>query len=174
MKGNITPFLYVVGGSLFIALFAQLTIPLPYVPITGQSLAVLLTAYALRSRLGSAAVLLYLILGAIGLPVFAECSGGIEHLTGKTGGYLIGFLPAAFVCGKLAENQWDQSYIKSVLAMALGTTLILLFGFTYLAQFIGWSKGWVYGIVKVLPGAVIKILLGASILPLYHYLTSQK
>src|ERR671918_2381813 len=101
----------VIVFSLFIAACAQFTIPLPLVPITGQTFAVLLTGALLGSRLGAAAVIAYLIEGAVGLPFFSPVGApGILRFLGPTAGYLIAFPAAAFVTGAFAENGWDKKY----------------------------------------------------------------
>lgn len=103
----------VVAGSLLVALLAQVSIPLPFtpVPVTGQTLGVLLVGGALGSRLGAASLALYLGEGAIGLPVFAGGVGGLP--VGPTGGYLVGFVLMAYVVGYLAERGWDRSWGRS-------------------------------------------------------------
>lgn len=147
---------------------AQLTIPLPKIPITGQSLAVLLVGYSLRSQLGLLAVLLYLLMGAIGLPVFADGEAGIAKLWGASGGFLYGFAIAAYVIGLLAERNWDKSFPKSIAAMSIGTALILLFGVLHLSGHIGLEQALQYGFYPFIAGAIVKILIGAAIMPLYY------
>ncbi len=159
-------------GTAFIIIFAQITIPLPKIPITGQSFAVLVTAFLLRSTLGTGAALLYLLLGALGLPVFADHSGGISVLKGTSGGYLFGFLPAAFVVGKLSETGWDVNFWWIAAAMAIGTAIILIFGIAQLTYFLGFGKALQYGLYPVLPGAIVKIGLGAAVVLLVRRLVA--
>ncbi len=109
----------IIGGSLFIALSARISIQLPTspVPITGQTLAVLLVGIGFGSRRGFLSVLLYLIEGGAGLPFFAGGTSGIGRLPGPTGGYLLGFLVAVFLVGLLAERGWDKRIPTTALAM---------------------------------------------------------
>ena len=92
--------------AAIIGVLAQVTIPLPLVPITGQTLAIGLAATILGSRNGTFAVILYLLIGSAGVPVFAEFSAGISKLFGPTGGFLVGFIPAAFIIGFYMEKTW--------------------------------------------------------------------
>src|SRR6185437_11253971 len=118
----------VIVFSLFIAASAQFAIQIGPVPITGQSFAVLLTGALLGSRLGAAAVIAYLIEGAVGLPFFAGGGAGLARFFGPTGGYLIAFPAAAFVTGAFAEHGWDRRYTSAVVAMGIGSALIFLGG----------------------------------------------
>src|SRR5215213_4738109 len=114
--------------SLFIAACAQFAIQIGPVPITGQTFAVLLTGALLGSRLGAAAVIAYLIEGAVGLPFFAAGGSGLARFFGQTGGYLIAFPAAAFVTGAFAEFGWDRRYHTAAVAMAIGSVIILASG----------------------------------------------
>src|SRR6267143_6448193 len=117
--------------SLLTALAAQVVIPIGPVPITGQTFAVLLTGALLGSRLGAMAMIAYLIEGASGLPFFYGGHGGIQHLFGPTGGYLIAFPAAAFVTGAFAEHGWDKRFLTAAAAMAIGSLIILLAGWAW-------------------------------------------
>ncbi len=157
----------VLVATAAIAAAAQLSISLPekvsVAPITGQSLAILLVAHLLKWRLAGISVLLYLLLGAIGLPVFSDFSSGTEILFGKTAGYLLGFLLAALVVGKLAEQQ-KKRFPYYLLQMTIGTLLILASGGIGLLRFLDLPDVFTYGIFPFLAGAFIKILLGAMLL----------
>src|ERR1700730_15753530 len=118
----------VVSFSLLNALAAQIAIPIGPVPITGQTFAVLLTGALLGSRLGAAALIVYLVEGASGLPFFAGGSGGIAHLLGPTGGYLVAFPAAAFITGAFAEHGWDKRFVTAAAAMNIGSVVILFCG----------------------------------------------
>jgi len=157
----------IVGASLFIALSAQLTmtIPLSPVPITGQTFAVLLTGALLGSRRGGMAIILYLLEGISGVPVFAGAGFGMTHLVGPTGGYLIGFIPAAFVCGLMAERGWDRRVLTVFLMMVIGTIVIFFFGLFWLAPFTGTGNVLSMGLYPFIPGALIKIALATILLP---------
>src|SRR5882672_2755727 len=121
--------------SLLNALAAQIAIPIGPVPITGQTFAVLLTGALLGSRLGAAALIAYLVEGALGLPFFAGGSGGLAHILGPTGGYLVAFPAAAFITGAFAEHGWDKRFLSAAAAMAIGSILIMLSGWAWLSQF---------------------------------------
>lgn len=164
----------VLAGSWLIALTAQLTIPLWPVPVTGQTFGVLLVAALLGSRLGPASVITYLAQGALGLPFFAGGAAGVGVLVGATGGYLTGFVAAAFVVGLLAERGWDRQSGKCVLMMLLGTAVIYLFGVSWLARFIGLEAALSNGLVPFIPGDVIKAVLAAIMLPLGWKLLRKK
>jgi len=120
----------VVGFAAFTALAAQISFRIPpiEVPFTGSTLAVLLTGGVLGSRRGAASMILYVLAGAIGLPVYAEQSSGFDTLVGATGGYLVGFVVAAYLVGKFAERRWDRKVSKSVVGFVLGSVTIYLFG----------------------------------------------
>lgn len=154
-------------GSLVVALTAQISVPLPWtpVPITGQMLGVLLVGVALGSARGFAALALYLIEGAAGLPFFAGGAAGPAVLLGPTGGYLLGFPVAAAITGALAERGWDRRVWTAALAMALGNLAVYAFGLPWLAQFVGWSHVLVEGFWPFLPGALIKIGVASALLP---------
>jgi biotin transport system substrate-specific component len=136
----------VLAGSLFVALLAQVAIPLPFtpVPITGQTLGVLLVGAALGSRLGFMALLAYLLEGAMGLPVFAGGTGGLAKILGPTGGFLLAFPLAAGLVGLLVERLGlDRSFLGTLLAMLLGNALIYLLG-------LPWLWAWLMGAGKAL------------------------
>ena len=162
----------VIGGSVFIALLSQVQIPLQPVPITGQTLAVFLVALSLGWRLGSAAVGLYLLEGALGLPVLAGFSGGIAKFAGPTGGFLIGFLVAALIVGWLAERGWTKNVLLTAAAMLIGTALIYALGLAWLQQFTG-AKTLELGLYPFIPGDLIKAALAAVLLPSAWKLTKR-
>jgi len=115
-RSKVVSIALVIGFALLTAGAAQLVIPLPYtpVPITGQTFVVLLAGVALGSNLGAASMALYVALGAIGLPFYAEGSSGIEVVRGATGGYLVGFVVAAWVMGRLAERRQDRALATAI------------------------------------------------------------
>ena len=157
----------VLGGSVAMALSAQLAIPLPFspVPVTGQTFAVLLIGALLGSRRGGLCVLAYLAEGAAGLPVFAAGTGGLLHLTGPTGGYLAGFVVAALVTGFLAERGWDRRFWTTIAAMLLGNIAIYGYGLPWLAFFVGAGKALPLGLKPFIAGDIYKLLLAAVLLP---------
>ena len=158
----------VVGATLFLALCARISIPLPGtpVPITGQTFGVLLTGMLLGCRRGALALALYLAEGGVGLPVFAGGSFGFVHLIGPTAGYLWSYPFAAALMGLLAERGWDRRPATSALAMAIGSTLILAAGTLYLALFIGdLHKAFLMGAAPFVLGDAIKMLAATFLVP---------
>ncbi len=122
-------------GSAFVAVSAQLTVPLWPVPITGQTLAVLVIGMAYGARLGAATLALYMVEGIAGIPVFAKLSAGPHVMAGPTGGYIVGFIAAAAFVGWLAERGWSRSFTLTALAQLLGSGVIFAFGVPWLALF---------------------------------------
>ncbi len=159
-------FTMIVAGSLLIGLCAQIKIqPFGPVPITGQTFAVLMIGALLGARRGSLAVLAYLAQGLAGLPVFAMVSGPAA-LLGPTGGYLVGFVPAAYVTGLLADKGWDRRIGTTVLAMALGNLVIYAFGLLWLCCLTGVSTTVLTtGLLPFIPGDILKMVLAAILLP---------
>lgn len=161
--------LLILFGSLFIAALAQVRIPLQPVPITGQTLAVLLVGMALGSRRGVLAVLAYLGMGAAGLPFFTGAQSGLVYMAGPTGGYLAGFILAAWLVGWLAERGWDRNLGTTLAAMALGNLAIYAVGVSWLAVLVGGFSGpsgaVALGLTPFLLGDVIKALIAALLLP---------
>lgn len=166
----------IVGGSLFVALLAQVTIPLPFtpVPITGQTYAVLLVGAALGSRRGALSMALYLLQGGIGLPFFAGGAAGWSRLLGPSGGYLLSFVLVAFVVGWLAERGWDRRFSTCLLAMLVGEAIIYGIGLPRLATFVGTEKAAALGLLPFIPGDIIKLLLAAVSLPLAWKLVGRE
>jgi len=124
-----------IAGSAFVAVSAQVTVPLWPVPVTGQTLAVLVIGMAYGARLGAATLALYLAEGVIGIPVFAKLSAGPHVLAGPTGGYIVGFIVAAAFVGWLAERGWSRSFTLTAFAQLLGSGVIFAFGVPWLALF---------------------------------------
>jgi biotin transport system substrate-specific component len=171
-RGRALSIIYDLGlllaGSALIALSAQVAIPLPFspVPVTGQTFAVLLVGAALGRWRGAAAVVTYIAEGAAGLPVFAGASGGPAVLIGPTGGYLLGFIPGAWLCGLLSEHGWDRRAGSTVLSMLLGNVVIFAVALPWLARFVGATNVWAMGFWPFIPGDIVKIGLAALALPL--------
>jgi len=155
----------IIGGSLLIALCAQVAIPLWPVPVTGQTFAVLMIAALLGCRRGCFAVIAYITEGAAGLPVFAMGRGGLAVLRGFTGGYLVGFIAAACIVGLLAEKGWDRRIGTTVLAMVLGNTVIYAFGLLWLSCLPGIDNVLREGLYRFIIGDLMKIALAAILLP---------
>ena len=176
--------LLVAGFSLLTALCARIVIPLPFtpVPITGQTFAVLLTGAALGARRGAAAMGLYVLEGLVGLPVFAGGATGLARLLGPTGGYLLGYIAAAYLTGTLAERGWDRTIRWAAAAMAAGNVVVYLFGLPWLAVyygwpeavargvpwlaiFLGWPKAVTGGLLPFIPGDLLKLAAATLALP---------
>jgi len=191
--------LLVVGGSVFMALSAQISVPLyggelahpvaraiaslygalgvplptTPVPISGQTLAVLLVGALLGSRLGTLSVLAYLGEGLAGLPVFALGTSawspsripGVPVILGPTAGYLVGFVVAAFLVGWLAERGWDRRPLSTALAMVIGNLAIYLVGVAWLLRFVPSGSVLMAGVVPFIPGDLLKIAIAAAVLP---------
>ncbi|GAA6754885.1 biotin biosynthesis protein BioY [Thermus sp. 2.9] len=165
----------ILAGSLFVALTAQVAIPLPFtpVPLTLQTLGILLVGAALGSRLGFLALLAYLLEGAMGLPVFAGGTGGVARILGPTGGFLLAFPLAAGLVGLLVERfGLDRSFFGTLLAMLLGNALLYLVGLPWLGawlvgvgKFTGMGGLLAMGLFPFLPGDLVKAVLAALLLP---------
>jgi len=160
-------FVLIAGGSILIALSAQVRLPLPFspVPVTGQTFAVLLLGALLGRWRGAATVLAYLGEGVAGLPFFAGGGAGPAYVVGPTGGYLAGFLVAAWATGWLAERGWNRGILRVAAAMAIGSAAILGLGALWLANFVGTDRAFAAGVVPFLVGDAAKIALAAALLP---------
>ncbi|MFZ0565069.1 MAG: biotin transporter BioY [Chlamydiales bacterium] len=160
--------LFCIGaGSLFIALLAQISIPLWFtpIPLSLQTLAVSLIAATLGSKRGALAILTYLAEGAVGLPVFAGGVGGIAKLFGTNGGYLFGFVLAAYIIGLLLEKGWKEKYLLTLAALYLGSFATLSLGAFWLSFYTGGVKSALaLGVYPFLIGDTIKSILGAGLI----------
>jgi biotin transport system substrate-specific component len=157
--------LLAVLGSLFIAICAQINIPLPLVPITLQTFAVLAVGAAFGMRLGAATLALYVLEGTLGLPVFAEFRAGPGVLMGPTGGYLIGFVLAAALVGWFAERGYDRRVLTMFGVMMLGAAVLYIPGLLWLAKFTGYDKVLELGLYPFLWGDLLKAVLAAVAFP---------
>ena len=159
--------LLVLSFSGLIALSARLSLTVPWspIPITGQTFAVLLTGALLGSRLGAMSILAYLAEGAMGLPVFAYGLGGPAILTGPTGGFLMGFVPIAFIVGYLCERGWDRRPWTAAPAMLAGSVVLYIFGLSWLAYYVPSNALLAAGLTPFIPGDLTKIALATMALP---------
>ena len=156
----------VVVGSLLLAVSARVQVPFWPVPMTMQTMVVVVIAMTLGSRLGTLVISAYVLEGLLGLPVFAnspERGVGLAYILGPTGGYLVGFIVAGFVCGWLAERGFRSSMAMAAAANVIGTVIILALGFGWLATLIGVEKAFAVGVMPFLLGSVVKVGLGAVI-----------
>jgi biotin transport system substrate-specific component len=150
--------------AAMIGILAQITIPLPLVPITGQTLAIGIAATILGSRLGTLSVMVYLAIGLAGVPVFAQFSSGFSTLFGPTGGYLIGFIPSAFLIGWYLEKT-SYRFVHALFSNVLGMILTLIIGTTWLkfAANLSWTGAFSGGFVPFLIVGIIKAAMAAWI-----------
>lgn len=150
--------------AAIIGVLAQLTIPLPLVPITGQTLAIGLAATILGARYGTLSVILYLIIGSAGVPVFAEFSAGISKIIGPTGGFLVGFVPAAFVIGLYMEKL-GFNFKNALIANIIGMFITLFFGTVWLkiSADLSWTAAFAGGFTPFIIVGVIKAALASWI-----------
>ena len=159
----------VTGAALLTALLAQVSIPVAGspVPITGQTLAVVLTAAALGPVRGLAGQALYLLLGAVGLPFYSDASGGFHVLTGATGGYLLGFLPAAYLIGLAARQGRDRRITRALPLFALGQLVIFAVGGPWLAfvAHLDAAEAISEGFTPFVAGGIVKAVLAGIALP---------
>ena len=180
-----TDVMLVIAGSLVMAALAQISIKLPFtpVPVTGQTLGVLLVGGSLGALLGAAAMILYLAEGAVGLPFFAEGASGVEHLgtSSPSAGYLYAFVIAAALIGWLAQKRWDRGVGSAIGAFLLGEIIVFTIGVLWLANALGipvqassacdmaTGKGCdalQLGLYPFVIGDILKVLLAAGAFPL--------
>ncbi len=156
----------VVLGSALVALSAQVQVPMLPVPMTLQTLAVLAIGAAFGARLAAATLLLYVAEAALGLPVMAGMGGGLAKLMGPTGGYVLGFVLAAFAVGKLAERGFDRNAATMFAAMLVGAALIYVPGALWLSGFVGGlDKAFALGVAPFVLGDVVKAAIAALAFP---------
>ena len=149
-------------GSFLLAISSKVQIPLTPVPVTLQTLVLLVMSMFLGWRGALGATSLYLFQGAIGLPVFAH-GGGFVILFGPTGGYLFGFLIASLVVGYLAEKGWDKSVVLTFTSMTIGTLVIYLFGVIWLSYLKDLNTALVFGLLPFITPDILKICLGTCL-----------
>ena len=168
----------IVAGALLIYLTARIAFPVPGspVPVTGQTFGVLLAGGALGYRRGLSAVALYVAIGLIGLPWFAEGKGGVNVILGASGGYLIGFIIAGAFVGRLAELGWDRRILGAVVAMLIGNVIIYLVGVPWLiaVQRLDLQAGIAQGVLPFLLGDAIKLALAAAAFPVAWWVVGRR
>jgi biotin transport system substrate-specific component len=170
--------LMVATGAVLIYLTSLVSFPIPGtpVPVTLQTFGILVVGGALGLRRGILAASLYLALGVVGLPFFAEGKGGIPVILGATGGYLVGFVAAAALVGRLAELGWDRRFGGSLGMNALGTAVIYAIGVPWLAVTTGVDAGQAIalGLVPFLVGDVIKLVTAAGVFPIAWWVVGRR
>jgi len=155
-------------GVCLLTLSAKIQIPFWPVPMTMQTLVVLVIGMAYGWRLGAATVLAYLVAGAAGLPVFAGTPArgiGVAYMMGPTGGFLIGFLVSAAAVGFLGQRGWDRSVPRTAIAMVLGQAVITLAGVAWLAVLFNLPKAIEVGFKPFLAASLLKVALGIVLMP---------
>lgn len=163
----------VVSGAAVVALLAQVEVPLWPVPITGQTLGVIVVGAALGAWRGAAALLTYLIAGLAGLPVFAGFTGTVAAVAKPSFGYIIGFVVAAFVAGWFAQRAWDRRPALAFVGFAAASVVPFLFGIPYMALILNVVLGLDYsvgalleaGLLPFILGGLIKAALAAAVIP---------
>jgi biotin transport system substrate-specific component len=173
----------VIAFAALTAVLAQLRIPLPGtpVPVTGQTLGVLVAGGVLGMRAGALSQALYLLVGLVGLPVFTDAGSGWEVVSGATGGYLVGFVAAAALVGWLVERGEDRHVVTSATAMLAGTAVIYVVGAAWLARTLGvpvvtadgTANAVTLGVVPFVVGDLLKITLAGTLFPAARRLLSR-
>lgn len=168
--------LLIAAGALIVALTAQVYIPTTPVPFTGQTFGVLVVGGALGFRRGAAALGLYLVVGLVGVPVFSEGDSGTATLFGVTGGYLLGFVAAAAVVGRMAELGWDRRIGGAMAAMLLGTAIIFAIGVPWLKAVTGmsWADSVANGLTPFLIWDTAKLAIAAALFPLAWWMIGRR
>lgn len=167
--------LLVVAASALIAIAAQIAISVPFspVPLTMQPLAVLLVGVVLGASRGAAAATLYLIEGASGLPVFAQGHGGALWLAGPTAGYLLSYPFAAFIAGWFSERGWGGTVGRAVAGMLVALMVVYAGGWSWLAVLTDARSAFAAGVAPFILADIVKIALGASLLPYAQRLVTR-
>jgi biotin transport system substrate-specific component len=162
----------VVAGAALVAVLAQVAVPLWPVPVTGQTLAVVLVGAGLGAARGAASLSLYALLGALGLPIYSDASSGWSVLLGPTGGYIIGFIASAAIVGWAAERSWDRGWYKPIITFIGGSLVVFAFGLPWLAVALGQlglpndlQSVLIAGFYPFIIGGVIKAAIAAALLP---------
>jgi biotin transport system substrate-specific component len=166
----------VILGALFISLTALIVVPHEPVPWTGQTFGVLFVGCALGFRRGFSSVALYVLLGIVGLPLFAQGQGGLDVIRGATGGYLIGFIVAGAVVGRLAELGWDRHIGGAIGAMLIGSVLIYAIGVPWLKMSTGmtWADAIAAGLSPFVWWDLAKLVVAAAIFPTAWWLVGRR
>jgi biotin transport system substrate-specific component len=174
----ITQISLILGGTIFLAVMAQISFPIPGspVPFTGQTLGVLLLGTAYGASLGFSTVAFYLLMGIAGAPIFASGSHGFEKIAGATGGYLIGMLVSSLVLGALAGRKWDQKIKTVIPTMIIGNVIIFTGGLFWLHQYTGQSWSWTFdkGLTPFILAEFIKIAIASTALPAVWRLVAKR
>lgn len=153
----------VTAGAAVVALLAQVSIPLWPVPITGQTLGVVVVGAALGARRGAAALITYLLAGLAGLPVFADFTGSLAAVAKPSFGFVIGFIVSAIVAGWFAERAWDRRPALAFLGFAAASAVPFLFGIPYIALILNVVLGLDYSFIGILDAGLFPFLVGGIV-----------
>ncbi|QOC27508.1 biotin transporter BioY [Microbacterium hominis] len=153
----------VLAGAAFVAILAQVEVPLWPVPITGQTLAVVVVGAALGARRGAAALATYLVAGLAGLPVFAGFTGTIAAVAKPSFGFIIGFVFAAYVAGWFAERAWDRKPVLAFVGFVAASIVPFLFGVPYMAFILNTVLGMDLGVQEILAAGVTPFIVGGIV-----------
>lgn len=153
-----------------------LSIPLPFspVPISLTNFAIFLAIFILGMKNGTISFIIYLLLGAVGVPVFSSFRGGLQVLAGPTGGYLIGFIFLALIMG-FALDHFDRKLLPTIIGMIIGMVVCYAFGTVWLAKLLSLSfkEGLMMGVIPYLPGDAAKIIIAAIVGPKLYGATQK-
>ncbi|MEY4102123.1 MAG: Biotin transporter BioY [Actinomycetota bacterium] len=171
---------FIAAGTALTAAAAQISIPMWPVPITGQTFAVLLVGTSLGAMRGALSMVLYIALGAFGLPIFTAGKSGLAYIAGPTGGYLIGFVLAAIVVGWLAQRQWDRKVVGAFVSFLVGSIVIYAVGLPWLSVALGQlgrpndvAATLQAGLYPFIPGDILKAAAAGALLPLTWKLVNR-
>lgn len=150
--------------AAMISVLAQIVIPLPLIPMTGQTFAIGLAGTILGSRHGLSATVLYVLMGCIGIPVFAQMTGGLGILFGPTGGFIIGFIPATWLIGYYLEKT-SFTFVQACIANFIGMVVTLAFGMIWLkfSANLSWTAAFVSSVAPFIVAGIVKAILAAWI-----------
>jgi biotin transport system substrate-specific component len=165
-RGLARDLLLIAVGAAFVAIAAQVRLPLWPVALTGQTLAVLLAGAFLGALRAALSLSLYVVLGVLGLPVFADGDSGLDAMTGSMGGFLVGFVAAAALVGWVAQRAWDHRLVGAVLSCLAGTLVFFAFGLPWLAVVLhtGLAGALDRGLLPYAVASVVKLLMAALVI----------
>jgi biotin transport system substrate-specific component len=168
----------IVSGVLGLSALAQIAVPVPGspVPVTGQTLGVLILGTTYGSTLGFTTFAIYMLAGIAGAPVFANGAHGLDRVIGATGGYLVGMLIATLILGQMARFRFDQKFITALPSMLIGTVITFIFGLIWLKQYTGQSWSWTItaGLTPFIIGEILKIAIAGTSMPAVWRLVHRK
>lgn len=153
----------VLAGAALVAVLAQVSIPLWPVPITGQTLGVIVVGAALGARRGAAALVTYMLIGLAGLPVFADFTGSLAAVAKPSFGFVIGFVFSAYVAGWFAERAWDRRPVLAFAGFAAASAVPFVFGIPYMAVVLNVAMGLDLSFVQILEAGLFPFIVGGLV-----------